>query len=62
MSDSQMFFGREGRVSEEKESALHLSRFLDEMLSVMKDRLTGEKQTSLITCIPPIYMGFTQEN
>ena len=62
MSDSQMFFGREGRVSEEKEFALHLSRFLDEMLSVMKDRLTGEKQTSLITCIPPIYMGFTQEN
>ena len=62
MSNCQMFSGKEGSVGEEKSFALHLSRFLDETLSVIKDRLIGEKQTSLITCIPPVYMGFTQEN
>lgn len=39
-----MFFGREGSVGEEKEFALYLSRFLDEILYVMKDRLTGENK------------------
>ena len=47
LSDRQMFFGREGNVGEEKEFALYLSRFLDEILYVMKDRLTGEKQTEV---------------
>ena len=47
LSDRQMFFGREGSVGEEKEFALYLSRFLDEILYVMKDRLTGEKQTEV---------------
>lgn len=29
---------------------------------MIKGRLTTEKQTSLITCIPPVYMASTQEN
>lgn len=37
----------------------YLSEFLAETL-VTKDRLTKEKQTSLLTCIPHVYMGETQ--
>ena len=37
------------------------SRFLAEMPPVMKDSLTGEKQTSLIACLSLVYMGDTRK-
>lgn len=46
---------------EEKQFSLYPSVSLTET-PVIKGRLRGEKQRSLVTCISPVYMGETQEN
>lgn len=45
----------------EKKISPYSARFLVEISPVIK-RLTGEKKKCLITCIPPVHMGETQDN
>lgn len=49
-----------GYVGKEKSLSLHPSKFLAE-IPVIKDKLTKEKQTSLLTSIFHVYIGDIQE-